>query len=79
MQLTLTNIIELMTIVSAVGGGIWIVATMKQTISQLVDSVTKLNSSTERLTDSVNKLGDRVDHLEHDHEQRLMALEQKKQ
>jgi prefoldin subunit 5 len=43
-----------------VGGGIWIVATVKATTSQLVKTV-------EDLTASVKGLTARIDSLEHDH------------
>lgn len=60
------------TIMGMVGGGIWIVATVKATTSQLVHTV-------EELTASVRGLTARLDTLETDHKEtqaRIKALEQ---
>ena len=59
------------TLISMVSGGVWIVATVKATTGQLVKTVTDL-------TNSVNRLAERIDDLEHDHantRERIARLE----
>lgn len=59
------------TVIGMICGGVWIVATVKATTSQLVEAVKALTAST-------NKLAERIDDLEHDHadtRERLARLE----
>lgn len=48
------------TLLTVAASAVWGVATIRQVVVQLRDSVTAL-------TTSVNKLSDRIDELEHDH------------
>jgi len=74
--LVIIGVISLcLTIMGMVGGGIWVVATVKATTSQLVTTV-------QDLTASVKGLTARIDILETDHkdtQERIAALEQSKQ
>ena len=49
-----------LSLIGMVSGGVWIVATVKATVSQLVEAFKGLAASVDRLTG-------RIDELEHDH------------
>ena len=70
-SITISLVSIAITVLSMVCGGVWIVATVKATTTQLVQTV-------EALTKSVNRLTERIDDLEHDHadtRERLAKIE----
>lgn len=73
--LTVPDIVGIVAIVVASGGAVWTVATMRQILVQLIESV-------EALTKSVDRLAERVDALEDEHaatRERLATLEQSRE
>lgn len=62
------------TIMGMVGGGVWIVATIKTTMSQMGHTIEELTAGVRDLTDRLNVI--EMDHKET--QQRIKALEQGK-